>query len=291
MNADAAGPGRDVHPRSALALTRVGHRRLRPHRHALTHHTVHLLADIDTIGQESREIAGFAVDRRAPVALHTTDHLAGQPGSLRDRLAEIVEGAGARLPEGRILLLAHPRMLGHVFNPVAWWFAHDVAGTLTMVVAEVTSTFGDRSLYILDELERSDDGWIRASATKHLHVSPFLPVEGLEYRFAFLPPDRARDDRALIHMEVLDDEGTVLTATQDARFLPLDSANLRRAMIRHPMASLAAVIAIHRNAVRLWRLGVPFHRRPQAPSDALRVRGRAVPSDSDRDRSLRRSRS
>jgi len=252
---------------------------------------MHLLADIDTIGQESRDVTGFAVDRRAPIALHTSDHLAGQSGPLRDELRAVVERAGSRLPGGKILLLAHPRMLGHVFNPVAWWFAHDAAGTLTMVIAEVTSTFGDRSLYILDELMHGENGIIRAAASKHLHVSPFLPVEGLQYRFAFLPPDLSRDDRALIKMEVLDDEGTVvLTATQDARFLTLNSSNLWRTVLRHPMAPLAAVIAIHRNAVRLWRLGVPFYRRPAAPTDALRVRGHPVPSASDQDPSRRKTR-
>ncbi len=290
MSTQPTHRGRAGTTSSALTLTQVGHHRSRPHRHTLTHRTVHLLADIDTIGHESSGVAGFGVDRRAPVALHATDHLEGRPGPLRESLRDIVERSGARLPDGRILLLAHPRMLGHVFNPVAWWFAHDAAGTLTMVVAEVTSTFGDRSLYILDELEHDDAGWIRASATKRLHVSPFLPVDGLEYLFAFLPPDRARDDRVLVRMEVLDAEGTVLTATQDARCLPLDSANLRRTLLRHPMASLAAILAIHRNAARLWRLGVPFHRRPPAPIDALRVRGRPVRSDGGDDPSPRRMR-
>jgi len=290
MNSAAPDPALGARTPSALALTRVGHHRLRPQRHALTHRTVHLLADIDTIDEESRGVTGFAVDRRAPVALHATDHLSGRPGSLRDGLREVVERAGAQLPDGKILLLAHPRMLGHVFNPVAWWFAHDVAGTLTMVVAEVTSTFGDRSLYILDELERRDDGLIEATATKHLHVSPFLPVEGLTYRFIFLPPDRTRDDRALIQMEVLDAGGPLLNATQDARFLPLNSANLRRALLRHPMASLAAVLSIHRNALRLWRLGVPLHHRPAAPTEALRVRGRPARSEPGQNPEHRRTR-
>jgi DUF1365 family protein len=263
---------------SALALTRIGHRRFRPRQHTLEHRTLHILADIDALDLLDRDVVGFGVDRRAPVSLHARDHLEGRPGPLRERLRELVERAGATLPSGRLQLLAHPRLLGHVFNPVAWWFAHDEDGTLRLVVAEVTSTFGDRALYVLDELEHGDDGLTRATATKRLHVSPFLPVEGLQYRFAFLPPDLARDDRALVHMEVLDDEGTVLSATQDARFLPFDTAGLRRLAVRHPFASLSAIMAIHLNALRLWRLGVPFHRRPTPPTDALRIGSRPVPS-------------
>jgi uncharacterized protein len=271
-----AGSERSVPGTSALALTRVGHRRFRPRPHALRHHTLHVLVDVDALTTLERDVTGFGFDRRAPVAIHATDHLEGRSGPLRERLRELVERAGATLPTGRLQLLAHPRMLGHVFNPVAWWFAHDEEGTLSLVVAEVTSTFGDRALYVLDELVRGEDGMCHASATKRLHVSPFLPVEGLEYRFSFLPPDLSRDDRALVHMEVIDAEGTVLSATQDARFLPFDTANLRRVALRHPLASLSAIVAIHGNALRLWRLGVPFHRRPTAPTDALRIGGRPV---------------
>jgi DUF1365 family protein len=50
--------------------------------------------------------------------------------------------------------------------------------------------------------------------------------------------------------------------------------------MRHPMASLAALAAIHRNALRLWRARVPFHRRPDPPHDALQVgRGRTAQRD------------
>jgi uncharacterized protein len=261
-------------PTSWLARTRVHHRRLRPASHALTHRTFHVLIDVDDLDRLDATVRGFGAGRRAPVALHATDHLDGRPGPLRERLAEVVARHGATLPAGRLQLLAHPRMFGHVFNPVAWWFAHERDGRLTMVVAEVSSTFGDRALYVLDELEQRADGLVHASATKRLHVSPFLPVEGLGYRFSFLPPDAARDDRVLVHMEVDDEHGTVLTATQDARLYPFDSANLWRVAGRHPTVSLAALAAIHRNALRLWRLHVPFHRRPTPPADALQVRGR-----------------
>lgn len=267
-------------PTSWLALSDVRHRRSRPALHALAHRTLHVLVDVDDLDRLDRTVRGFGVGRRATVSLHASDHLDGRAGPLRERLAEVVARSDASLPTGRLQLLAHPRVLGHVFNPVAWWFAHDREDRLTMVIAEVSNTFGDRAVYVLDELEHGPDGLVRACADKRLHVSPFLPVDGLHYRFAFLPPDGSRDARVLVHMEVDDAEGTVLSATQDARLQPFDTAHLRRAVMRHPMASLAALAAIHRNALRLWRLRVPFHRRPDPPHDALRVgRGRTALPD------------
>ena len=48
----------------------------------------------------------------------------------------------------RILLLAQPRLLGHVFNPVSFWLCMDAQDTLRVVIAEVSNTFGQRHSYL-----------------------------------------------------------------------------------------------------------------------------------------------
>lgn len=265
---------------SALYVGEVRHRRHRPVRHALRHRTFHTLLDVDDLDRLDREVRGFGVDRPAPMALRTRDHLDGADGPLRPRLAALVAARGGRLPTGPLQVLCHPRTFGHVFNPVAWWFAHHSDGTLGMVVAEVTSTFGDRALYVLDDPEPGADGLWRSTAVKALHVSPFLPVDGLGYRFAFLPPGLPPGPRVLVRMEVSDADGPVLDAVQDGRYRPLDAAGVARTLLRHPLVSLSALGAIHGHALRLWRKGARFHRRPAPPADAVRVgRGRVPSSD------------
>jgi DUF1365 family protein len=154
-----------------------------------------------------------------------------------------------------------------------------------MVVAEVTSTFGDRSLYVLDAPEQGEGGLWHAEADKALHVSPFLPVDGLHYRFAFLAPGDPPGHRVLVRMEVSDADGPILDAVQDGRARPLEGTTVLRTLARHPMVSLAALGAIHANALRLWRKGARFHRRPAPPADAVRVgRGRThTPSSAEED--------
>jgi DUF1365 family protein len=267
---------------SFIASSRVTHRRHRPAEHRLEHRTLHVLVDVDDLERLDRTVTGFGVDRRAAVAVRRRDHLDGADGPQRERLARLVADAGATLPSGRLQLLAHPRMLGHVFNPVAWWFSHHPDGRLGLVVAEVTSTFGDRSLYVLDDLKVGADGLHRARAIKHLHVSPFLPVDGLRYAFAVLAPQAGMGSRVLVHMEVSDADGVVLTATQDARLEPFTTRALWRAALRHPSASRRALAAIHWHALRLWLRRVPFHPRPEPPADALLVRGRPPQPSSDR---------
>ncbi|MGA1078687.1 MAG: DUF1365 family protein, partial [Nitriliruptoraceae bacterium] len=108
---------------SALYVGEVRHRRHRPVHHALRHRTFHALLDVDDLDRLDREVRGFGVDRPAPMALRTRDHLDGAEGPLRPRLAALVAARGGRLPAGPLQLLCHPRTFGHVFNPVAWWFA------------------------------------------------------------------------------------------------------------------------------------------------------------------------
>jgi uncharacterized protein len=63
---------------------------------------------------------------------------------------------------GQILLLAQPRVLGHVFNPVSFWLIHDRDGVLRVVIAEVSNTFGDRHSYLVHH----DDLAPRSGATR-----------------------------------------------------------------------------------------------------------------------------
>ena len=79
----------------------------------------------------------------------------------------------------RILLLAQPRLLGHVFNPVSFWLCLDAKDKLRVVIAEVSNTFGQRHSYLcykddLSPITAKD----RLGAQKIFHVSPFQPVEG-----------------------------------------------------------------------------------------------------------------
>ena len=46
-------------------------------------------------------------------------------------------------------MLAHARVLGHVFNPLTVYWCHRPSGALECVVAEVHNTYGERHCYLL----------------------------------------------------------------------------------------------------------------------------------------------
>lgn len=255
--------------RSRLVVGTVMHRRHRPTVNAFRYRVWHLLLDVDHLDAAAAGVAGFRIGRRWPVGFRSRDHFGDVDRPLRDKVADWVAGQGRALPAGPLLVYAHPRVLGHVFNPVSWWFAHETDGTLAMVIAEVRNTFGDWHAYLLDDL--AEDGQVvRATHDKGFHVSPFLPVDGMTYRFAIRPPDVG--DLAgpvAVSMDVEDADGVVLQASQAGQLRPLTTRSLWTAMVRYPLVTVWTVARIHLQAVRLLWRRTPFHRRPAPPPTGL----------------------
>jgi len=79
----------------------------------------------------------FSRNRANLAALHDADH-GGAPKEGRGTawVREVLASHGLPAPS-RIDLLAQPRLLGHVFNPVSFWLCHDAADALRVVIAEV----------------------------------------------------------------------------------------------------------------------------------------------------------
>jgi uncharacterized protein len=261
---------------SALYVGSVRHRRHRPSSHAFRHRSYHVLIDVDELPDLDREVRGFGYNRRAVTTFRDTDHFGPLALPVREKLGHWLAARGVELPAGRVMVLANLRVAGHVFNPVSWWFCHHADGSLAFVVAEVDNTFGESHSYLLDDLEPHRDGTLRARADKVFHVSPFLPIEGLGYGFTIVPPGAGDpDERILVHMDVEDDQGRILDATQDGRRVPLTSRSLARVLLTHPLMPLRTVLLIHAHALALWAKGVRSFRKPAPPDDGY-LRDRAL---------------
>lgn len=265
--------------RSALLVGSVRHRRRRPAANAFRYDVFHALLDVDELPDLDRQLPGFGYNRPAVTGFRDTDHFGPAPVPVRLKLARWLAAQGVELPAGRVQVVCNLRVLGHVFDPVSWWFCHEPDGTLAFVVAEVNNTFGESHSYLLDDLEVAVDGTVRAAADKVFHVSPFLPVDGHRYRFTFRPPTATgapTRERVLVHMDVDDADGKLFDATQDERRVALTAGNLRRALRRYPLVTLRTVYLIHRQALTLWRKRVAFHPKPAPPDDGYAVT--AVPT-------------
>lgn len=165
---------------------------------------------------------------------------------------------------GRIDLLAQPRILGHVFNPVSFWLCRDDRGVLRVVIAEVTNTFGDRHSYLChhDDL-REITKLETISAQKIFHVSPFQPVDGgYTFRFDITP---ARVDITIDYSR--GNGGLIATLNGDRK--PITNGSILRAALRRPFGSRRVLALIHWQALKLWWKGADYRPRPDPPVDEI----------------------
>lgn len=252
MTSAPDAPGAGAAP--ALYHCEIRHLRTGPRRYAFGRRTYLWLVDLDHIPRLPRGLRPLA-------RFDARDHFAGAaapgraPGpAIRAALDRYLAAQGVGLDGGRVLMLAHARVLGHVFNPLTLYWCHGPAGELRCVVAEVHNTYRERHCYLL----RPDPAHGRAETPKEFYVSPFFTVAGT-YRMRLPAPGESLD--LAVH---LDRDGVRrFTATVRGTRGPATTGALLRAAARHPFSTLAVSLGIRRHGIRLWARGLPVVPRPR----------------------------
>jgi DUF1365 family protein len=242
-------------PRALLCRGLVRHHRLRPAEHRFQIPTAFLLLPMRALRE--RPEPALARNRRALFSFHDADHGDGRADALA-WLLELLAAEGVSDADGEVWLQTYPRMLGYVFKPVSFWYAHRRDGSLAAVVAEVNNTFGERHAYLL---AGPCLGWAREiGAGKVFHVSPFCEARGT-YRFRFLRTAA----RIVARVDHDDEHGELLRTSVSGAMEPLTAAAVRRVLAAMPLLTLAVTARIHWHALRLWAKRVPFFPKPAPP--------------------------
>lgn len=214
----------------------------------------------------SRGPALFGRNRAGFFSLQDSDH-GGLPklGTGASWARDVLDAHGlSGVTDGKLMLLAQPRVMGHVFNPVSFWLAYDRQNRLRAVIAEVSNTFGDRHSYLCAHhdhrvISRQDT----LSATKIFHVSPFQPIDG-GYAFRF----DIRPDKIGVWIEfTTGKEGVLATLTGPRQ--QLTNWSIFRAALRRPLGSRRVLGLIHWQAVKLWWKGASYGNRPEPPAEEV----------------------
>ncbi|MEH1058699.1 DUF1365 domain-containing protein [Micromonospora sp. CPCC 206171] len=227
------------------------HLRLTPSRYGFRHRTYLWLVDLDDLPALPwwlRRLAGFRAE----------DHLGPAGATLRGGVEEYLAAHGIDLRGGRIRMLSHARVFGHVFNPLTLYWCGYPDGAPACVIAEVHNTYGGRHRYLL-----RPDGRGRAEVTKRFPVSPFFPVDGA-YRIRVPPPG----ERLAVGVTLRRNGTTAFVAGLTGRRRPGTPGGLLRLAARHPLATLAVSAGIRFHGIRLYLRGLPIHPHAAiAPTD------------------------
>ena len=138
--------------KSAIYTGTLMHARRSPSRHVFRYPISYWLFDLDELPELERRLRLFSVNRRNVVSLRDRDHFEGT----KPLKQAVIELAGDPTIE-RVLMLAQPRILGHVFNPVSFYWCYRADGELACIVSELNNTFGERLPEVLrgPSLDRS----------------------------------------------------------------------------------------------------------------------------------------
>jgi len=185
----------------------------------------------------------------------------GPPGAGRSSewVREVLESHRLK-GVGKILLLAQPRIFGHVFNPVSFWLCYSKNENLLAVISEVTNTYGDRHWYISYNDDKSEiSSQNRLLAKKIFHVSPFQPIEG-QYEFRF----DIREDKIAIWIDLNYMNGGIKTNLIGTRS-KLTNLGIIGSVMSRPLGSRRVLGLIHWQALKLWFKGARYRTRPEPP--------------------------
>jgi hypothetical protein len=231
----------------ALYSTEIGHTRRRPWHHSFRYRHPMWLVDLANIPHGAL-LGGL-------LRFEPRDHLGDPTHPIRDNVVEWARGQGVDVSGDRIVMLANPRMLGYVFNPITvYWCLTDDGSheSVHCVVAEVHNTYGGRHCYLL-----TPDAAGRASVDKALYVSPFNPVDG-RYEMRFTQPCD------LVHVGIILRRGGVVTfnATLNGYRSPVTTITTLRTLAHYPLGALRVTALIRYQGIKLFLRGLPVVRRP-----------------------------
>ena len=260
--ADPALPGRrrgipGEADTALIGFGQVRHTRLKPARNAFAYPTYFLMLPLRSM--KARGNGALARNRRAALSFFDSDHGDGRADCV-SWLDELLRSEGITDALGELWLHTYPRIFGHTFKPVSFWYCHGLDGSLRAIVVEVNNTFGERHCYLLDHPHYGQE----LSTDKVFHVSPFCRVEG-RYRFRFMRIHNDGLQKTVARIDYDDAGGPLLETSVGGTLVALTPESLRRALWRYPAMTVGVVARIHWQALRLWCKRIPFVRKPVPP--------------------------
>ncbi len=231
-------------PLPAVVLGSVHHVRYRPLRHAFTHAHHQWLVDLDAGTTHPRWL-------RRLCDVRPEDHLAGPSSfaALKGQVLATVTAAGVETEAvTRVVLLAHARVLGHVFDPLStyWCLADD--GTVVAALLEVRNTYAGRRAYVV---RPNASG--RAEVTKDFVVSPFNDRTGRYAVRLALSPERVATSIALSANDI-----PILSAATWGTPRPATTATILRTALSAPLMPQRVSFLIRWHGIRLWARRLPI---------------------------------
>ena len=234
---------------SCIYNGQVIHKRFKPKEHFFKYKVFSLLLDLSELQLLEKELKIFSYNKFNILSFYDIDHGPRDGTSIIAWVKDNLKNNNIYSEEIKIKLLCYPRVFGYVFNPLSIFFVYDKNSNLVSILYEVKNTFGEQHTYVF-KIDKNNK-LFEHSCKKKFHVSPFIEMNCLYY-FKILKPE----DKLSVLINLNDDNGKLLFASQDGQKRELNNKNLVISYLSHPLMSFKIIGAIHFEALRLWLKGV-----------------------------------
>jgi uncharacterized protein len=257
---------------SALYDGTVRHRRFAVRGNEFCHKVAYAYLDLDELPRLLDRYPLWSARRPAPARFRRADFMGDPDQPLAECARDVVEEQTGARPAGPVRMLANLRTLGHVFNPVCFYYCFDAGGEqVEAVVADVNNIpWGERHPYVLARDGRQ--GTVLAQELdKALHVSPLMAMDQTYAFRASEPGDRlsVQIESRPVHVGGPYDtqrgahrRQRQFDATLSMRRRELSRPLLTRMLLRYPAMSLQVVAKIYAQTLRLKLKGAPYFPHP-----------------------------
>ena len=232
----------------------VLHSRVSPKKHRFKYNVFCINFDLCSIKKVCKNIPIFSVNKFNLYSFYFKDHGPFNCKNLEKWIKSTVRNLGIRKKIEYIFVLAYPRILGYVFNPLSIYTCLDKNKNVIVQIYEVHNTFKQRHFYITKNTfdKKNHNNKIK----KVFHVSPFMSMTG-EYNFK----SYIEKDKLSIFIEY-NSKKEKLFASFTAFSKTLSTQRLIINFIKFPLMTLKVILGIHLEALFLYFKGLRYFKCP-----------------------------
>ncbi|HSZ72704.1 MAG TPA: DUF1365 domain-containing protein [Cytophagaceae bacterium] len=250
---------------SCIYKCSVMHHRLVPKKNKFSYDVFMFYIDLDEIDLLAKKHQLFGWNRFNLFSFYNKDHANAvdskidRISSVKLKMTEYIRSKGIHTVPHRITLLSNLTTMGYLFNPVSFYYLFDKEDQPFCAIAEVSNTFGEMKLYLLDSACKTGDTF-STMVPKNFYVSPFSKTDAWFHFILKVPEDKI--------LQRVDD----YTDAKGERFLlssisgkkeEFSDVNLLKRFLSIPFITLKVIILIHWQAFLIYLKKIPYYKKNQ----------------------------